>query len=42
MVDFKVDHVPDFEISQRTLVDELVDRCRRCHCRRHRNEKRYA
>ncbi|HKY15945.1 MAG TPA: DUF222 domain-containing protein [Microthrixaceae bacterium] len=29
------DHVPDFEVSRRTLVDELEQRCAPCHQRRH-------
>ena len=33
------DHVPDFEESHRTVIDELEDRCRRCHSRRHRKRK---
>jgi hypothetical protein len=33
------DHVPDFDESHRTVVDELQDRCRRCHDRRHRKQK---
>jgi len=34
------DHVPDFDISRRTLVEETELRCSRCHARRHRNEGR--
>ena len=34
------DHVPDFEQSRRTQVDELVLRCSRCHKKRHKEEKR--
>lgn len=29
------DHVPDFDISQRTVVEELRRRCMTCHHRRH-------
>ncbi len=31
------DHVPDFEISKRTVVDELELRCSTCHRFRHRS-----
>lgn len=34
------DHVPDFEISKRTLIEETALRCSRCHARRHRDEGR--
>jgi hypothetical protein len=36
------DHVPDFDESRRTVVDELVNRCRRCHFRRHWKQKGWA
>lgn len=29
------DHVPDYNITKRTVVDELFLRCSRCHARRH-------
>ncbi|MFN8053304.1 MAG: DUF222 domain-containing protein [Acidimicrobiales bacterium] len=32
------DHVPDFDISRRTLVEETELRCSRCHTARHRRE----
>ena len=32
------DHCPDFEVSGRTVVDELELRCAPCHRRRHRSE----
>lgn len=32
------DHVPDYEITKHTLIDELVLRCSRCHTKRHRSE----
>ena len=33
------DHVPDFEQSKRTLVEETELRCSRCHAERHRRER---
>jgi hypothetical protein len=33
------DHVPDFDVSKRTLVDELWPRCTLCHDARHRRER---
>ncbi len=35
---YEYDHDPDFEISQRTLVEELRLRCCNCHHDRHRNK----
>jgi len=32
------DHVPDFDLTQRTVVDELQLRCAPCHQRRHQSE----
>ncbi len=32
------DHVPDYEISRRTTVDELQARCAPCHRRRHKGD----
>ena len=32
------DHTPDFEISKRTVVDELTLRCAPCHKRRHQSD----
>lgn len=32
------DHVPDYDITKHTAVDELVLRCSRCHTKRHRSE----
>jgi len=29
------DHEPSFEVSKRTLVDELTTRCSPCHAKRH-------
>ena len=34
------DHVPDYDISKRTLVDELELRCASCHQRRHQRASR--
>jgi hypothetical protein len=36
------DHEPSFEVSQRTVVDELRLRCHRCHRERHRQEDEAA
>ena len=36
------DHVPDYDVTKRTIVDELYLRCSRCHARRHRGEGRHA
>lgn len=33
------DHVPDFEESKRTIVEELRLRCATCHHSRHRNRR---
>ena len=33
------DHVPDFDITHHTVVDELFTRCSRCHTKRHRPSK---
>lgn len=35
------DHVPPFEVSRRTLIDELEGRCWTCHTARHAEEKDY-
>ncbi|MGI9624776.1 MAG: HNH endonuclease [Acidimicrobiales bacterium] len=34
------DHIPEFEASGSTLVDELELRCAPCHQRRHRRKGR--
>ena len=33
------DHVPDFDVSRRTVVDELQCRCAPCHRTRHRRDR---
>lgn len=35
----EIDHDPDFSITRRTVVDELRDRCWRCHRERHAQQK---
>jgi hypothetical protein len=35
------DHVPDYEVSKHTVVEELELRCAPCHYRRHRDEGQY-
>jgi hypothetical protein len=34
------DHQPPFEVTRRTIVDELEPRCRTCHRARHRRAAR--
>ena len=33
------DHVPDFELTRHTVIDELQCRCAPCHRTRHRREE---